>query len=144
MRESSSVLTNGYAKEPEMPVSKADVVDGIVVDRESDAVILAMYEERDWSQTKQQLHDLESKINKYIEFIHGGQIDQYPEYRGKRRQIELYCQCVPSEEAAPVLQEITEHLAQQQTEFRVFIGVDRSFPMSLSRDEHSGSTPLQD
>src|SRR6266550_1712615 len=106
-----------------MPVSNPDVVDGIGVDQVSAAVVLAMYEERNWDRVDEQLQDLEHKISTYVRFVSNGQINDHAEYVGRSVQIELYCQFVPpSEKIRTAFQAIRKRLQIQSIKFRVFVG----------------------
>lgn len=114
-----------------MAVNKPDVVDAIVVDAASGAVVLAMAEERDWSDSMMLLRDLEAKVNSYLGFVHSGQLDELPEYRHRPIEFELHCQFVPANEAAPALRALKAHLEAQSIGFKVFVGADRSYPLTV-------------
>jgi len=114
-----------------MPVSKSGVIDAIGVDLITGTVRLAMSEERDWSDANGLLRDLERKVNSYLDFVHGGQINEYPEYKGKPIEFELYCQFIPPKATEPALRMIKAQLAAQRIEFKVFVGPDRSCPLTL-------------
>ena len=114
-----------------MPVSNADVVDCIGVDAATDTVCLSMFEGRDWSEPDAQLRDLERKVNSYIGFVADGELNENRDYRGKQIEFELYCQFILPQSVAPVFRALRARLLAQRIGFRVFIGMDRSCPLSL-------------
>ena len=81
-------------EEPREPrgVHNPRVVDLITDDEAADEVVLVMLEERPWDSDPEQLRQLETKFNAYLEYVLGGQIaKQYPEYAGRRVRFQLEC-----------------------------------------------------
>ena len=115
--------------ESSMSVQNLDVVDGMVIDEATGHVVMAMYEERDWTETSVQLRDLEGKINSYLAFALGGQLHEHPEYRDKPIEIELYCQFMPPEQSAHVFQQIAQELSGRHIGFKMFLGPNRAKPL---------------
>jgi hypothetical protein len=114
-----------------MPVANVDTVDAVGIDQESGKVLLAMYEERSWENCSALLSDLERKVNRYLEYIFSGQLDETAEYNGRDREIELHCRFIPVTSAHAALKALHGHLVSRGIGFAVYVGLDRSFPLSL-------------
>lgn len=72
-----------------MSVTEKEKIDIIGIE-EDKFVVLTITDHLDWSDTFYHLCALEDKINTYLEFIEGGQIDEdYPDYKGKELVIEI-------------------------------------------------------
>lgn len=72
------------------------LMDLITVDRESDKVVLAMFERRTWGASPRQFVQIEEKINRYMGYVLDGFLaEQYPQYIGKRVQLRLDCAEAP-------------------------------------------------
>ena len=114
-----------------MPVSKPGTIDSIGTDPQTGVVALSMFEERDWGDPVAHLRDLERKVNGYLDFVFGGQMNENPEYRGKLVEIELYCQFIPPQQVAPVFRTLKLHLQAQHIGFKVFVGPNRTCPLTI-------------
>lgn len=73
-------------------IQNPHVVDLVTEDAAADEVVLVMLEERPWSDGPEQLRQLESKFNSYLEYVLGGHLaQQYPQYEGRRVRFQLEC-----------------------------------------------------
>jgi len=96
------------------------VLDAMVYDSRIDAVVLAMYERREWDGGDGQLLQLEEKMNAYLSFLLDGEFEEaFPQYRGKRLEIHLRTVHEPSEEAWGLIGRMREQLNFQQINFEV-------------------------
>jgi hypothetical protein len=81
-------------------VQNPAIVDLIEPDRESDRVVLAMIERREWGGDPQQFQQIAEKINRYLGYVLDGHFgEQYPQYVGKRVVIRLDCARPPHGDA---------------------------------------------
>jgi hypothetical protein len=92
-----------------MPVTDENSVDAIAVEKAAGRVSLYLYESREWNDLALMLTQFEAKINAYVMFLKGGQIDEWPQYRGLSRRIVLDCQYMPP---ATVLRQLDRVRAQ--------------------------------
>ena len=105
-----------------MPVSDPDVIDSIGVNTSSDRVMMNMWEERDWTELEVQLRDLEKKVNSYLDYVLGGQLNESPEYVGKPIDFQIFLQFRPPDQAKPHFRALASHLSQLRIGFTAFLG----------------------
>jgi hypothetical protein len=107
------------AREPR-GIHNPRVVDLISHDRERDAVVLLMLEERPWGAAPEQLHQLEEKFNRYLGFVLDGfLIEQFPQYAGKSVCFRLDCATPPGDEERRMLASMKSFAAGQDIGFEV-------------------------
>lgn len=116
-----------------MPVSQTDIVDTVSINPTDGVVELCMFEDRSWETTQigQMLTELQSKVNRYIEYIFGGQMDASVEYFGRPRRLIIHTQYEPPEAAVVVYTQLLNHLQSIDIDFQAFVGADRSLPIQL-------------
>jgi hypothetical protein len=104
------------------------VLDALAFDPETDRLILAMYETREWTGGDSQLFQLQEKLNAYLSFALDGELKEaFPQFAEKRVQIQLRTIHLPDERGADLMQRMREQLAFQQIEFAVVqVGEDES------------------
>lgn len=69
------------------------VIDLIVHDKDTDAIILQMMEDRAWEETPERLEQLSAKFNSYLDYVLDGWLtNQFPQYLGKKVIFELFSQ----------------------------------------------------
>ena len=82
----------------DMTVQSQSVIDFVSHDPKTDAVVLSMVEHREWGAKGELLPDLQAKLNTYLAFVMGGQLEQkYPDLKGKRIRFRLHSQEPPGE-----------------------------------------------
>jgi hypothetical protein len=95
-----------------MSVDDATKIDGLGIERETGVVVLTIADHLDWSHTKEHLDVLERKINAYLDFITGGQLQEtIPDAQGRKAKISVYLQFEPHLDARATLNAVTEKLA---------------------------------
>ena len=73
-----------------MPVDDTAHVDAIGVDRRTGEVVLTVFDAWDWTNEREHLYALQSKLNTYFDFIQSGQINEaYPASLGRRLAIQV-------------------------------------------------------
>jgi hypothetical protein len=117
-----------------MPMSDPNVVDGMGVDPVTGAFSMYIWEERSWQQPSVLLHDLEQKVNAYIRFIFGGQLDDHSDYKGRPTEIRVFFQNKPPSSSGPTFRALVLHLSAQKIGFKAFHGPDERSP-TISWDE---------
>lgn len=106
-------------------VARTDVIDFFAHDTRSDEVVLAMFEERPWSDDDLQLFQLQEKFNAYVSFLLDGELaEAHPELAGKKARIEVRCATVPEGRALDLLATIHDQLALQEIRVEVIAGGD--------------------
>jgi len=78
-----------------MPVSNATVVDGMGIEPTTGNLLLHTWEEREWRDPIAMLQDLERKVNSYLAFVRGEQIEDYPAFKGRKAEIQVFFQYHP-------------------------------------------------
>jgi len=74
-----------------MLLNKANEVDSIGIDNETDHVILSIIDDLDWKDEEKHLISLQEKINNYLSFIESGEIyNIYPDAAEKNIDITVY------------------------------------------------------
>jgi len=92
----------------ETGVENPAVVDLITLDKPSDTVVLVMKERRPWGAAREQLKQIEEKLNRYLGYVLDGFLaEQYPQYRGKSVQIRFDCAEAPQGEARRFVEAMT-------------------------------------
>jgi hypothetical protein len=112
----------------DMPVSIANTIDGIGVNRATGKLVLNMCEEREWQNPAMQMKDLEAKLNRYLDFLWGGQLQEHAEYVGREIEIWLFVQYQPPLVLRQQFEWIEKFLASKQITFQVFVGPTNSSP----------------
>ena len=81
------------------PMTRSDTVDSVAVSPDETQFGLSMIETLPWTGGTEQIEQFRDKLNAYMAFILGGQLDrEYPESVGKRRLVILHCAEEPPEE----------------------------------------------
>ncbi|MBC7466076.1 MAG: hypothetical protein H7256_08790 [Bdellovibrio sp.] len=63
-------------------------IDAISVDKESNDVILNIFDHLDWSNEKMHIHLLQEKITNYLKFVESKEIENvFPDAKGKKIKI---------------------------------------------------------
>jgi hypothetical protein len=90
-------------------VQNPAVIDLITLDKTSDTVVLVMTERRPWGAAREQLKQIEEKLNRYLGYVLDGFLaEQYPQYTGKSVQIRFDCAEEPHGEAARFVAAMTD------------------------------------
>lgn len=96
------------------------VLDAFAHDTRADKLVLAMYETRPWQGGDVQLMQLQEKLNAYLSFILDGELNEaFPQFAGKRVEIQLRTVHPPEERASDLIRRIREQLGFQQIGFEV-------------------------
>ena len=83
-----------------------DVIDLVLFDPATDAFVLVMLEEGDWSTGVGQAGQLLKKINAYLQFVlDGALVGQFPDALGKVVRFQLDCGMTPSGECADLIEQ---------------------------------------
>ena len=73
-----------------MTAAQHNTIDFVAYDSETRSVILVIVEDRPWGERGELLHDLQAKLNTYLNYVTSGQLKtDYPEVAGKPVKIEL-------------------------------------------------------
>lgn len=104
-------------------VAQAGVIDFFAYDVKRDEVVLAMFEERPWDDSEQQLFQLQEKFNAYVSFLLDGELaEAHPELAGKKARIEVRCATMPDGRALDLLTMVHDQLVLQEIEVEVIAG----------------------
>ncbi len=96
------------------------ILDALAHDARADKLVLAMYEARPWSGEEMQLFQLQEKLNSYLSFILDGELSEtYPEFAGKRVEIQLRTVHEPDPKAFDLIRRVREQLDLQRITFEV-------------------------
>lgn len=107
-----------------MSIIETNKIDAIGTDKTSGEVILTITDHLDWSDEISHLELLQEKLNSYIEFIEGGQIDEdYPNSKGKKLVIEIVTQYDYTEEGRTFLQNVKPIIESIGAEIRQTISL---------------------
>jgi hypothetical protein len=80
-----------------MSVTNANVVDATGVDKSSGEIVLTVADELDWAAEAQHLLQLQKKINRYLDFVEGGELlSTYPDARSRAVRIDVIFKYSPS------------------------------------------------
>lgn len=106
-----------------MAIDNPDVIDVVGTNRESGNIVLTIADHLPWDQDNQHLVLLQAKINRYLEFIEGGQLAQeYPNaHPGVPVRIEVACKYQPSRDAEQFLQRAQEVILAAGWEFTWYL-----------------------
>jgi hypothetical protein len=103
-------------------VANPAVIDLFGLDQKTGDVLLIMNEQRAWSGSDEQLHEVQEKFNAYVSFLLDGEmLDAHPELKGKCARIELHCAETPDERAVELLGMIHDQLALQDIKMEVVV-----------------------
>jgi Family of unknown function (DUF6572) len=98
------------------------VIDLVTHDPSSDEYALIMTETRPWTDSAEQLTQLREKINTYAMFaLDEGMTRSYPQSAGKRLRFQLDCPASPSAQAAALIEQARQRLADYKIRFVVNI-----------------------
>jgi hypothetical protein len=90
-------------------VQNPAVVDLITLDKASDTVVLIMTERRPWGAAREQIMQIQEKLNRYMGYVLDGFLaEHYPQYMGKAVQIRLDCAEAPHGEAVRFVEAMTD------------------------------------
>ncbi len=88
-----------------MSILDKDKIDIIGINKITDEVILTISDHLNWENELVHLEQLQDKLNTYIKFIEGGQIEiDYPTCSGKKLAIEIVSQYEFSEQGLILLE----------------------------------------
>jgi hypothetical protein len=89
-------ISNRPTEEPS-PMQRPQQVDVVSHDPATDRVVLSMIETRSWGENGALLPDLQEKLNGYLAYIEGGQLDRdHPQMTGKKATFRLHTQFPPT------------------------------------------------
>jgi hypothetical protein len=92
----------------------------LITQRPDGTVVLIMVEDRPWDGGKEQLAQLQSKLNSYLEFaLDGALLNQHPELKGKAIAIQLDCHDAPSQTVDAFLTSVNHILASNDVRLLV-------------------------
>ncbi|MEM7481860.1 MAG: DUF6572 domain-containing protein [Acidobacteriota bacterium] len=127
-KKSLEIVGEEAAGEPEYEargVQNPRIVDLIGLDHELGEVMLSILEGRPWESAdpdavKNQLQQLEDKLNSYFDYVLDGHLgQQYPDYAGLPVGIRLDCADEPGEPQAPFLEAAGRFAASRGIRFVV-------------------------
>jgi hypothetical protein len=73
-----------------MSLNNAQIIDAIGTEKATENVVLTIADEWDWSDERNHLIALQSKINAYLEFVASGQVfDEYPTAKDRQLVIDV-------------------------------------------------------
>jgi hypothetical protein len=73
-----------------MSLDKIEVIDAVGTEKNSDIVVLNLFDAWDWGDEREHLIALQDKINTYLAFVESGQIyEDYPTAAGKALRIDV-------------------------------------------------------
>lgn len=92
-----------------MSVEDENVVDIIGIDEGQPAVVLTVSDHLDWSDTSQHQTLLQSKLNRYLAFVEGGELlERYPAGKGLRVKFRVVFKFKPDKAATEFLTKAKE------------------------------------
>lgn len=84
----------------------------------AEMVILSISDHLKWDQENQHLFLLQEKINNYLEYIESGQLfEDFPQAKGCKVKISLWCKCSPTYEAKQFFNKISGFLNSFDIQF---------------------------
>ena len=113
-----------HAPSPTAPTSLENpaVIDLFGTDERTGEILLVMREDRPWTGSELQLHQLQEKFNAYVSFLLDGEmLAAHPELAGKKARIELRSATMPDEQAITLLGLIHDQLALQEIGLEVIV-----------------------
>jgi hypothetical protein len=101
---------------------RADVIDMIAHDSNTDTAVLVMNALERWDGSDVQLHQLQERLNTYASFLLDGEFaEAHPELAKKRARIEVRCASLPDSRAIELLGLIHDQLAFQEINLEVVV-----------------------
>ena len=101
-------------------VEHPEVIDLLAENPGTGRVELVMFEPRSWDGGKEQLFQLQEKLNAYVSFALDGEMaEAYPALVGRPLSLVLRCLEVPPPEAVGFLAQVREQIAFQGIELEV-------------------------
>jgi hypothetical protein len=108
-------------------IQHPDVVDLVFFDPATDAFVLIMIEDRDWSTGAGHADQLLRKINAYLHFVLDGDlVAQFPDALGKAVRFQLDCGTTPIGECADLIQQAQALLLARGMRLDVNVICDQS------------------
>ncbi|MFZ3229716.1 MAG: DUF6572 domain-containing protein [Pseudobdellovibrio sp.] len=93
-------------------------IDAISIDKETNEVVLNIFDHLDWTDEKKHIQLLQEKINNYIKFIQSKEIEQVcPEAMGKKVKFFIQAKFSPNSAAMKWLAVTTDLLAKSEISF---------------------------
>ncbi|MEK0446077.1 MAG: hypothetical protein RLZZ399_1398 [Verrucomicrobiota bacterium] len=114
--------TNDTQSKLETPkgVQHPGVIDFLAYRTQSGEVLLKMFESRPWGTSKEQMFQLQDKLNAYFSFILDGEMaDTYPQFKDKPVRITLECATPPEGQVLQFLQTVYDQANLQGISFEV-------------------------
>lgn len=101
-------------------VRNPEVIDLVTHDPKSDEFVLIMFEPRPWDGSQERLDALQKKVNNYIFFAMGGQLEKYyPQALDKSLRIQLDCHTPPDPKTQTFLDQIRLQFEKEGLKFVV-------------------------
>jgi hypothetical protein len=101
-------------------VRNAEVIDMVTHDPKSGEFVLIMFEQRPWDGSSERIDELQKKLNNYLFFALGGQIEKhYPQALDKPLRFQLDCHSQPDAKTAFFLESFKIRLQGEEINFAV-------------------------
>jgi hypothetical protein len=108
-----------------MSLDDLEVIDAIGIDRNTGFIVLTIADSWDWSDVDRHLLALQAKLNKYFEFIEGGQVyEVYPDVYERSVVIDVVGRFSLSEAGRELLEKASRVCSElnAQVQFHFFSG----------------------
>lgn len=103
-------------------VQNPEIIDLVTHDPQSGEFVLILFEPREWDGSTDHIDQLQKKLNNYLYFILGGQIEKhYPQALDKPLRLQLDCHTLPDSKTAEFLESYRQKLAKEGVKFVVRI-----------------------
>ena len=107
------------------PKARTGIIDVIAHDPKTDEAVLVMKEQRQWTNTAEQLHDLQERFNAYVSFLLDGEMTEaHSELASKKARIEVRCAHMPHGQTLELLSMIRDQLQFQEIKVEVVVAGD--------------------
>lgn len=114
--------TSDSATNDPMATNRADLIDVIGHDPDTDETVLMMNETTAWDGSDEQLHKLQERFNAYASFLLDGELaESHPELAGKKMRIDVRCAHTPDNRTLELLGMIHDQLAFQDVRVEVIV-----------------------
>ena len=98
---------------PKGGVQNPGVIDAVVREPETDEIVLAMLEDREWGKDPAQREELLDKVTTYLKFVKDGQLfELHPEAKNMAIRFDINYAHVPDEAGWRLIGELKERLAK--------------------------------
>lgn len=105
-----------------MPLDQPHVIDVVAADEKTGQTALIMYETRAWTGSREQLFQLQEKVNAYLSFALDGEMaESYPDLANRPLRVQLECVSPPDEATLNLLTLIHDQVALQEIDFQVHV-----------------------